>query len=129
MRKPNISILLVITIIFGAFTLGFFLGRNQNKGEISVSVSADLMEEPTLESATIPITSAETVEISFPISINQAGKEELMALPGIGDVLADRIIAFREEHGIFSSPEELLNVEGVGKKRLEEILDLITVGG
>ena len=129
MRKPNISILLVITIIFGAFTLGFFLGRNQNKGEISVSVSADLMEEPTLESATIPITSAETVEISFPISINQAGKEELMALPGIGEVLSDRIIAFRKEHGVFSSPEELLNVEGVGKKRLEEILDLITVGG
>ena len=129
MRKPNISILLVITILFGAFTLGFFLGRNQNKGEISVSVSADLMEEPTLESATIPITSAETVEISFPISINQAGKEELMALPGIGEVLSDRIIAFRKEHGVFSSPEELLNVEGVGKKRLEEILDLITVGG
>ena len=129
MRKPNISILLVITILFGAFTLGFFLGRNQNKGEISVSVSADLMEEPTLESATIPITSAETVEISFPISINQAGKEELMALPGIGEVLSDRIIAFRKEHGVFSSPEELLNVEGIGKKRLEEIMDLITVGG
>jgi competence protein ComEA len=129
MRKPNISILLAITILFGVFTLGFFLGRNQNKGEISVSVSADFVEEPTMESVTVPKTSAEAVEISFPISINQAGKEELMALPGIGEVLATRIITFRDEHGAFSSVEELLNVEGVGKKRLEEIIDLITVGG
>ena len=52
-----------------------------------------------------------------------------MALPGIGEVLAERIVAYREENGNFSSPEELLNVEGVGKKRLEEILDLITIGG
>ena len=129
MRKQNISILLAITVLFGVFTLGFFLGRNQKKGEISVSVSADLMEEPTLVSAVVPTTSAETVEISFPISINQAEKEELMALPGIGEVLADRIIAFRDEHGGFSSPEELLHVEGIGKKRLEEIIDLITIGG
>ena len=52
-----------------------------------------------------------------------------MALPGIGEVLAERILNFREEHGNFSSVDELLNVEGIGKKRLEEILDLITVGG
>ena len=129
MRKPNISILLAVTVIFGVFTLGFFLGRYQNKGEISVSVSADLMEEPTIESVTIPKTSAETIKISFPIPINQAGKEELMALPGIGEVLADRIIAFRDEHGGFSSPEGLLHVEGIGKKRLEEIIELITIGG
>ena len=129
MRKPNISILLAITIIFGVFTFGFFLGRNQNKGEISVSVSADLMEKPTMESVTIPKTSEESIKISFPIPINQAGKEELMALPGIGEVLADRIIAFRDEHGGFSSPEELLHVEGIGKKRLEEIIELITIGG
>lgn len=73
--------------------------------------------------------SEETIAISFPISINQAETEEFMALPGIGEVLARRIIAYREENGTFSSVEELLNVEGIGKKRLEEMIDLITVGG
>ena len=129
MRKPKISFLVVITFLFAAFTLGFFLGRSQNRDSITVSVPRDLVVAPTMSSETLPEVTAETEEISFPIAINRAGKEEFMALPGIGEVLADRIIAYRDENGSFSVPEDLLNVEGVGKKRLEEILDLITVGG
>ena len=58
-----------------------------------------------------------------------ADTEQLTALPGIGEVLAQRIIAYREENGSFLSTDELKNVEGIGEKRLEAILDLITVGG
>ena len=129
MRKPKISILIVITIVFAAFTVGFFLGRNQNQEGISVLVPEKNMTEPSCPVETVKEPTDKTPKISFPISINQASKEEIMALPGIGDVLAERIISYRTEHGEFSSVEELLNVEGVGKKRLEEILDLITVGG
>ena len=67
--------------------------------------------------------------VSFPIDLNRAGKEELMALPGIGDVLAQRILDYRAEHGPFRTVEELMNVEGIGKKRMEEMLELITIGG
>ena len=129
MRKPRISSLVVITIVFAAFTFGFFLGRNQNREIITVSVPRELLTIPTTEPTDHAETTEETVVISFPISINQAGKEEFMALPGIGEVLAQRIIDYRQEHGSFSAPEELLNVEGVGKKRLEEILEFITIGG
>ena len=129
MRKPGISPLLVITIVFAVFSAGFFLGRNQNRNTVSVSLPAEFM---TVPSVTTDPERAETEEprvISFPISINDADKESLMALPGIGEVLAQRILDYRDENGAFSAPEALLNVEGIGKKRLEEILDLITIGG
>lgn len=129
MRKPKNSLLLVITLVFAAFILGFFLGRNQNTEQLRVSVPGKLLTAPSkpTEAETEPTDAASA--ISFPISINQAGKQEFMALPGIGDVLAQRMLDYREEHGSFTSLEELLNVEGLGKKRLEEILDLITIGG
>lgn len=129
MRKPKISVLLVITIVFAAFTFGFFLGRNQNQGEMFVAVPEKIMTVPSIQTEAIEEPTEDTEEISFPIPINQADKEEIMALPGIGDVLAERIIAYRKEHGEFSAVEELLNVEGLGKKRLEAILDLISIGG
>ena len=58
-----------------------------------------------------------------------ASAEELETLPGIGRVLARRIVAFREENGCFSRLEELMQVEGIGEKRIAQILDLITIGG
>ena len=127
MRKHNISLLVVTTIVFAAFLLGFFLGKNQNQGRIVVSLPNKFMTAPLPETEALTEPTEEKV-ISFPISINHADKEEIMALPGIGDVLADRILAYKEEHGNFSAVEELLNVEGLGKKRLEDIWDLITVG-
>ena len=65
--------------------------------------------------------------LTEPLDINTATAAELEILPGIGEVLAGRIVDYRETNGFFSSPEELLNVDGIGPKTLESILPYIIV--
>ena len=62
-----------------------------------------------------------------PIDINTATRAELESLPGIGPVLAQRIIDYRERHGLFASVESIDNVPGIGPKRLETLRDYVTV--
>jgi len=62
------------------------------------------------------------------ININTASREELETLPGIGEVLAQRIIDYRRTNGYFKSIEEIKEVSGIGEKKFEAIKDLITVG-
>jgi competence protein ComEA len=62
-----------------------------------------------------------------PLDINQATAEELTALPGIGPAMADRIVAFREEHGKFRRVEDLMKVKGIGEKSFEKLRRSIKV--
>ena len=128
MKKPRLSILVAVTLLFAVFTLGFFLGRNGSHGSVELSVPAAMQTLPPQTTCPEP-TTPETVAVTFPIDINRADAEQLTALPGIGEVLAGRIVAYREENGSFLSTQELQSVEGIGEKRLEAILDLITIGG
>jgi len=62
------------------------------------------------------------------ININLASQSELTDLPGIGNVLASRIVDYRRQYGDFSRIEDLRNVSGIGEKRYEAIQDKITIG-
>ena len=62
------------------------------------------------------------------IDVNTADSETLQELTGIGPALAERIIAYRQEHGPFTSAEELLEVKGIGEATLEEFRHEITLG-
>ena len=64
---------------------------------------------------------------TFPININSATVEELKLLPGIGSVLAERIVGYRSENGAFTSIDSLIKVPGIGAKRLDSIKDKITL--
>lgn len=61
------------------------------------------------------------------ISINSATSEELQAIPGIGPVLAGRIIEYRTTYGPFASIDELANVKGIGEKTLAKMRPHITL--
>lgn len=63
------------------------------------------------------------------VDINTAGLEELMALPGIGEVRARAILEDRASKGPYRYPEDLIRVKGIGEGVLEDILDQITTGG
>ena len=61
------------------------------------------------------------------ISPNRADAAQLEELPGVGPVLAERIIAHREANGPFETVEDLLEVPGIGEAKLASIRDLVTV--
>jgi comEA protein len=55
------------------------------------------------------------------ININSAYPDDLVRLPGIGEVIAERIVDYRQQVGKFSSIEQLMNVKGIGRKKLEKL--------
>lgn len=122
MKKGSTMILLVITAMFVAFTAGMLLGRNYSKHP--VTVQPVITEYVSSNSAAV---AAAGTNSSGLININTASSVLLDTLPGIGPVLAERIIEYRETNGPFAAVEDLGNVEGIGSKTLLEILNLITV--
>jgi len=61
------------------------------------------------------------------VNVNSALATELEELPGIGEVIAQRIIDYRTENGPFATVDELLDVRGIGDAILESIRELVTV--
>ena len=61
------------------------------------------------------------------VNVNTASAEELEALTGIGPALAEAIVSYRDEHGAFKTPEDLMNVKGIGEGKLEALRGEITL--
>jgi len=64
-----------------------------------------------------------------PVNINTATMTELMQLPKVGAKTAERIVAFRKEHGGFRRVEEIMNVKGIGEKSFAKLRPHMTLGG
>jgi len=102
-----------LAIVFAA---GYSLGRARTEDDSAVLV-------------TVQRGGAETAPPGDArLDLNAATAAQLAALPGIGDALAARIVAYREEHGAFASVEELTDVSGIGEGKLETIRTLVRIG-
>jgi len=69
----------------------------------------------------IEIDRAEPLDYEFLVDVNSAAWPELAVLPGIGEVLARRVVVARERRGGFTSAEDLLDVRGIGPRKLARI--------
>lgn len=134
LKKAEISII-IITIIFISFTIGFFIGRSTGEKNISISVAEESTAEPASispeadgEKETAPAERQENPEQNGKlVNINTASAEELETLSGIGQVLAARIIEYREQNGGFENIYEITRVRGIGEKIYDRIKDNISV--
>lgn len=121
---------IVVTVAFLAAAAGWQLGARRRVPAFSITTAAAAREETAAAGPQTPDTAktAEPVASDGLIDLNTAGAEELKTLSGIGDVLAERIIAYREENGPFRRVEEITRVNGIGVKILEENIERLTVG-
>lgn len=76
---------------------------------------------------TVPAVETVEVTVNDMINLNTASKEELMLLDGIGEKMAERILAYREENGPFAKVEDIQNVKGIGEKTYAKIAGELTV--
>lgn len=93
-----------------------------------VLIDGEQIVVPTQESYDAePFFSEGTEHASAKININTALVAELTLLPGIGEVMAERIVKQRESSGPFSMIDDIKQVSGIGDKKFEQIADLICV--
>lgn len=128
--KKATSLLLAFLGMFLMLIIGVFIGRNSISGMVVITEAPIAQVQDNEVSHDVNSTDHNTNSSDIgKININTASMSLLQTLPNIGETLAKRIVDYRNEHGDFTAPEDLLLVEGIGEKRLEQIREYITVGG
>jgi comEA protein len=118
LKKAVVFLLIGLTVFACGTVIGVLVGRSQSHHAVTVQY---------LSASDSPDAQAPTNSHRFLVNINTASVELLDTLPGIGPVLAKRIVDYREANGNFAAKSDLMNVEGIGYDTMFKIIDLITV--
>lgn len=120
-EKTNVTkaekLLLGITAVFLCVLAGLYVYDTRSAGEedtVAVTTEAETPQEDLTPDFT-------------PLDLNTATAAELTELPGIGEKLAERIVAYREANGPFTSVEEIMEVDGIGEGKFADLEGRITV--
>ena len=74
-----------------------------------------------------PVKDVSVINVKKKININKADVGEIMQINGIGEKIAERIIEYRKSKGGFKKDSDLLNIKGIGKKKLEKMINFIEI--
>ncbi|MFC1574009.1 ComEA family DNA-binding protein [Candidatus Latescibacterota bacterium] len=123
-RRDRIAIAVICTLIVAGWGIRHMIDKKQTPGEIKVIRNA--VEPPSFFSTQDSVQVSEAKSSGI-VNINSAGAEALEMLPMIGPTRAAAIIRYRHEHGVFSKPEDIMNVQGIGPGIFGNIKVYITV--
>lgn len=132
-------VLTAIVIVMCAFIVGYNVFYNPalevvefnatdkyTKTEVNENKQDSYGNEFSVTSSNKDLSDSE--DIKYPININTATVEELSeGLDGIGEAMATRIVNYRDEIGGFSDINQLLDVQGIGEKKFDNIKNYVTV--
>ena len=104
------------------------LARRLRDGELIVILALPAPGSTPLVPLTEADDAAQIEQSRVRININTATAEELEALPAVGEVIATRIIAYREQNGPFRSVDDLIHVEGISDRAIDAMRELVTTG-
>ena len=133
-RQRGASFLLALVLVgraIDAFDVPWEQQEEQRSAWLETSgfLPAIPLEDSTAGREVLAAATSKTAETarppSTPLPINDAGEQQLQALPGVGPVLAARIVAFRTEHGAFQDMASLRQVKGVGARMVERLAPLL----
>ena len=133
LTKLEQAMLAVLALTLTAMIFYYLGGRSVaspvviTASQPSPSASVSVEPEKDGEQEKAEETSAPEEEVRFPIDLNTATVDELMALPSIGEVRARAIVEYRETNGPFRYVEDLRNVKGIGEGILAQVMDYVIV--
>ncbi len=129
MRKKRVDSALVLwSAAVILFACAFFLGRATVRGpvlEAQRTAPGSTVQDEWI--SRVQETAASAAGKSGRVCLNTATLEALLALPGVGEKTAERILAYRDTYGKFVTVEQLLDVEGIGEGLLERLRPYVYV--
>ncbi len=119
--KSEKIILIILSVLLLAGAERFYVKRSRPFHEITV-ITDGIREELTLEEVNRKLKESRKIDINSAVAV------EITSVPGIGAVLAARIVEYRNIHGIFRGKDDLLKVPGIGEKKLEGMGEYLEFG-
>ncbi len=114
MNKSPKNLVIGLILAISAIT-GFWLEYDEQQSYNSLPLATNSISEESQNST------------KKKININTASVAEIHSLYGIGEVLSEKIVAYRNEHGKFEVIEDIMKVNGIGRKTFDRIKENITV--
>lgn len=125
MKNPSLSAVLLFLLVAAVLLLDLQWVYGGGRGSVHVAVETTAATASLLTGNDDADRSSSTAPAV--VNLNTATQEELETLPGIGPKRAEAILAYRAEHGPFSSIASLTDVPGIGETILEGIQDRVTL--